>query len=307
MADADPLAVVVRLGLYAVLGVLFGLPVFVLYARTGNQGIAAMRRWLGVGAISGLLLSALGLAVLAAGMIGAPLRTLDRDSLQIVATLPDIGTAWQIRMLALGLILVAALVINHRQLLAAAAAGLGGVALASLAWTGHGRMSEGTMGAVHLASDIVHLLAAGAWLGALAGLLHMVARPAAGMPQGHIGATHAALAGFAMFGSAIVGLIVLSGLVNAWTIIGIEHIGGLFTTLYGQLFLAKLALFVGMLGLAASNRFRLTPALERRLKRDANSEITALRVSIAIETAAALAILSLVAWLGLLSPPGSMG
>lgn len=44
---------------------------------------------------------------------------------------------------------------------------LSGVALATLAWTGHGAMDEGSRRFWHFATDIVHLFAAGGWVGAL--------------------------------------------------------------------------------------------------------------------------------------------
>ena len=74
-------------------------------------------------------------------------------------------------------------------------------------------------------------------------------------------------------------------------------------TTYGRLLLAKLALFGAMLGLAAINRWRLTPALAA-----AGSDAGAwpaerrIRLSIMLETTAAILILVLVAWLGTLDP-----
>src|SRR3546814_20881518 len=44
----------------------------------------------------------------------------------------------------------------------------GAIALATLAWTGHGAIDEGNRRYMHFASDIFHLLAAGGWMGALA-------------------------------------------------------------------------------------------------------------------------------------------
>src|SRR3546814_8754495 len=44
----------------------------------------------------------------------------------------------------------------------------GGVALASCAWTGHAAGGEGLPGSLQRLSDIIHLLAAATWLGALA-------------------------------------------------------------------------------------------------------------------------------------------
>jgi len=56
-----------------------------------------------------------------------------------------------------------------------------------------------------------------------------------------------------------------------------------------------------MLALAALNRWRLTPALERGTPQQATRH---LRLSLTVETIAALAIIGLVAWLGTLDPLG---
>ena len=68
---------------------------------------------------------------------------------------------------------------------------------------------------------------------------------------------------------------------------------------YGWLLGGTLLRFAGMLGLAALNRWRLTPALER-----GDGAIGALRLSLAVETGAAIAIMTLVALLGTLDPIG---
>src|SRR3546814_11324873 len=67
--------------------------------------------------------------------------------------------------------------------------------------------------------------------------------------------------------------------------------------------LAKIVLFLGMLVMAAANRFRLTPGLERAIeRRDHAQALSTLRRSLALETTAAVMILGLVAWLGTLEP-----
>ncbi|MFT6568809.1 MAG: putative copper resistance protein D, partial [Sphingomonas echinoides] len=72
---------------------------------------------------------------------------------------------------------------------------------------------------------------------------------------------------------------------------------------YGQLLLAKLALFALMLGLAALNRFRLTPRFEASIAAsDHRGALGALRRSLGAETGCIIAILALVAWLGTLEP-----
>ena len=47
--------------------------------------------------------------------------------------------------------------------------------LASLAWAGHGAATPGAAGDLHLAADVLHLLAAGLWLGTLPPLVLLLA------------------------------------------------------------------------------------------------------------------------------------
>jgi putative copper resistance protein D len=90
-------------------------------------------------------------------------------------------------------------------------------------------------------------------------------------------------------------------------LIGIGNVSALPSTLYGQLFILKMVLFVAMLGLASLNRFRLTPTFERAIDgADHRGALGALRLSLVVETACILMILGLVAWLGTLAPPASM-
>ncbi len=304
MAGADPLALLVRFGLYVVLGVAFGLPLFTLYAPSG--GVAGLRHTVIFSSVIGVALSIAALVLLAASMAGIPAASVDRAAVEAILSLPAIGTAVILRIGALLLLAVAAFAIRRSRPAAVAGVALGGTALASLAWAGHGNISEGFWAPIHLAADIIHLLAAGAWLGALVALVILVMRPVRSVGPDHVAQTHTALAGFSGVGSVIVGLIVATGLVNSWTVIGLSNVGAMFTTVYGWLFIAKLALFGAMLALAAANRFRLTPALERAAG-EPSRQLKALRTSLAVETFSAVSILALVAWLGLLAPPGSMG
>ncbi len=302
----DWLAVSIRTALYADLMLCVGLPLFALYSFTRAQRAAVLplRRGVAALAATGLALSALGIAVITAGMAGVPLSEIDRETLDMVITQTSIGTAWVVRMGALLAALLGALIAGRRAaalpLITAAAA----IALGSLAWTGHGAASEGRTGLVHLWADIAHLLAAGAWLGGIAGFGWLLLRPAATLTPGHLRLSHRALARFAVAGSVAVGVIVASGLINGYMLVGPMHVRDLPASLYGQLLLAKLALFGAMLALAAVNRFRLTPALEAALAQgDPGRALAALRRSIVCEAGAALAILGLVAWLGMLTPP----
>jgi hypothetical protein len=71
---------------------------------------------------------------------------------------------------------------------------------------------------------------------------------------------------------------------------------------YGDLLLIKIALFLVMLGLAALNRFRLTP----RLLAAGAAATQALWWSVAAELALGLLVIWVVAVLGQTEPPGHM-
>lgn len=302
----DWLSVGVRAALYVDLMLLFGLPLFGCYSfpRAERRTAVPLRAGVAVLAALGLVLSAFGIAALTAGMAGVPLSGIDRETLGMVITQTSIGTAWQVRIAALLAALLAAQSTGRRPAAVLFITAAAAIALASLAWTGHGAASEGRSGLVHLWADIAHLLAAGAWLGGIAAFGWLLLRPAAAMTPDHLHLTHRALGRFSVIGSVLVGVLIASGLVNGYMLIGPMHVADLPATRYGQLFLAKLALFAVMLGLAAANRFRLTPALSAALAQGGTARaVRALRRSIALEAGAALIILGLVAWIGTLTPP----
>ncbi len=238
----------------------------------------------------------------AASMAGETNPLADPSMIGMVMTSTTFGYAVAVRLAAT----VAAIVVlagRPRRWTLSVSAALGSVGAVTLAWGGHGAADEGLAGVIHLGADIVHLLAAGLWIGAL-GALTVMARERAlqSRPDG-MGRLHAALDGFSGVGTLAVGLLVVTGLVNSWLLIGPQHLAAIVTTLYGRLLLAKLVLFVVMAALAAANRWRLTPRLERASSGDALAAVAALRASIAFETALAVCVLALVAWLGTLAPP----
>ena len=294
----------IRFALYADLGLLFGLPLFPLYAlRSDARRLLPLRPAILTLAATGFALSLIGFAIMAGGMTGTPISEVDRATWTMLLTQTPPGSALLARLAALAALLPLAMVL--RLVTAptlAAAATLSAIALATLAWSGHAVAGEGTAGMVHLVADIVHLLAAAAWYGALVGLACLVARRDS--QESDLRATHRALAGFAVVGTLFVGAIVITGILNAWFVIGPDHLQQVAAGRYGQLLLTKLALFAIMLALAARNRFRLTPALDAVIARgEEGSARAALLRSVTIEAGLGLTILALVAWLGTLAPP----
>ena len=289
-------AIGLRFVLYADLLILFGVAAWPFHARPAAQ--LAPRRGVVIAlALVGLVVSAAALWMTVAAMTGAGLLDLDRGTLSFVLRETPIGTASAVR--AVALLLVATLVLMGRGRLVVVVSAA--VAVATLAWSGHAAATEGTAGTLHRAADIAHLLAAGVWLGARVILAACVFRPLRRERERAMAV--AALGGFARTGSVVVATMIASGAVNLVSILGIAGLPAMPQTTYGRLLLAKLALFGAMLGLAAINRWRLTPALAA-----AGSDAGAwpaerrIRLSIMLETTAAILILVLVAWLGTLDP-----
>jgi copper resistance protein D len=300
----DALSIAVRWALYLDLGLLFGVPLFTMYS--GEKGPAGGRSFPVILGVGGLALSVTGFLVMIASMAGSYVFPVDGEIAAMLLADTGVGWAFIARSAALLLILAAALTMDPagggwRPVVLPSAA----VAVASLAWNGHGAASEGAWGWIHLASDVTHLLAASAWLGALWMFIRLIAAGRGGCRR-TLAVAQRALAAFAVSGSVIVGLILASGMINAAMLIRLEDVPALGSTVYGRLLIVKFALFLGMLGLAASNRFRLTPALQSGMAgSDGPHALAPLRRSLALEAALAVAILGLVAWLGTLPPPGA--
>src|SRR5690606_31556191 len=90
----------------------------------------------------------------------------------------------------------------------------GALALGTLAWSGHGAAGEGNAGWVQLAADLVHLLAAGAWLSAIAAFFTLVAGKAVTADIQRVRIAALCLRGFAITGTVLVGLLLATGIGN---------------------------------------------------------------------------------------------
>jgi putative copper export protein len=171
--------------------------------------------------------------------------------------------------------------------------------LASLAWSGHGAATPGAPGDLHLAADILHLLAAGFWLGTLAPLALLLATARRAGDVRWMEVAQFATRRFSKMAVASVLVLLVGGLINTWFLAG--TVPALVGTDYGRVLLTKIALFVAMLMLASVNLLRLTPRL-------AGAEATArtvgqLRRSALLETGFGVGVLAIVGVLGRL-PPG---
>ncbi|KAA0178781.1 copper homeostasis membrane protein CopD [Cupriavidus gilardii] len=304
----DLATVAVRFALYVDLATLFGLPLFGLYALRRDEvssriATSFVAICAALGAI-GVLISLANIAVMAKAMTGASAYTeLQSHVFEMIVTGTDFGAAWAVRLVALFLCVAIAL-FGRRwpKLQFAILSAAGGVALSTLAWGGHGAMDDGVRRYVHLASDIAHLIAAGAWVGAL--IAFVLLSRMWGAP-GNVAVLSRTSNGFAQIGTLVVVTLTITGAVNYGLIVGPEW-PVLSLASYGGLLAIKLALFGAMLVLAAANRFHLSPRLERAMRSgDHAGAVRSLRRSLMMETSAAALILALVASLGILSPVGA--
>lgn len=286
---AELINILLRLALYVDLLLLFGLALFGLYSVDAVLRFRPMLRGM---ALIGALLSVAGLVLMTRAMSGEMEFAALWPHLQMMMLETDVGLAWTLRMIAL-----IAVAIWPGLWLASMA---GAVALASLAWSGHGAMDT----AWHLLSDILHLLAASAWLGAMLALI-LMSRLDALCSEARIRSLADSVKRFEGVGAAIVLILSITGVANYLFIVG-PALGEILLGSYGMLLAIKVLLFGGMLVLAALNRFHLGPLLEQSLRAGQHQvAANALRRSVALELVIALLIVGLVAWLGTLSPePG---
>jgi putative copper resistance protein D len=235
-------------------------------------------------------------------MSGALVDALDRETLSSVLWDTSFGLVWALRVPLMILILA---VIWWRGMSAlsrraiALLSFLAAILLASLAGVGHTQVHEGVSAGVHVTADAVHLLAAGAWLGGLLPLCLFLAPDQTAQVSNDEAVR--ILSRFSGMGYVAVAVLIASGSINSWFLIGsLPH---LIDTSYGQLLLSKLGLFGLMLLLALSNRFRLVPAIAQSKTATGSERLLArLRRQVGGELVLALLVVGILSVLGTLSP-----
>lgn len=207
------------------------------------------------------------------------------------------GRVWQLRLglitggfalVALGLAKVKA-----RRALVPVLCLLSVVLLVSLAWISHAAATAHPLG---LLGDVLHLCAAAGWIGGLVPLVIFLARPRASFSLGETIAP--VLRRFSTLSLCCVSVLVVSGISNSWLLVG--SIYALFTTSYGRLLLLKLTLFAILVGFGARNRF----VIKKKLTRVSETPdlLAQLRRNVIRETCLGLAVVTIVACLGVTPP-----
>ena len=167
---------------------------------------------------------------------------------------------------------------------------LSGLTLAIQPMVGHAGAIGGSVGGELIASETLHLLAAGAWLG---GLLPLFIAVSVLPHEGAAGACR----NFTAIGLSAVLLLAGTAIIQVAELMG--GLPGLFGTTYGHVALVKLALFLALLTLAALNRLVLTDRLERSTATIARQYM---RLSISLEMLLGIAVVITAGFLASLTP-----
>ena len=276
----EPAGIALRLLVYLQSGLMLGTLLFAVSwtqrARVATAGLA----------VAGIVLSAKMMLRLGASFSDSG-AFLDIPTLQMLLTETAMGWAAIARITLLLAVFVLAFTSAARlyTILFAIAA------VVSLSWNGHGAMNDDALGWLHLTGNALHLVAGLGWFGAIAAFLWTVTLSREAPADLAI-----RLDRFATIGTAIVVLLLATGIANTLFIVGWNDLPMLFGTSYGRLLILKIGLFVAMLAAAAANRFWLTPRLAT------SPSLAAVRTSLGAEFALGIAVLAIVAWLGTLDP-----
>jgi putative copper resistance protein D len=201
----------------------------------------------------------------------------------------DFGRVWQWR-LGLAVVLVGVLIFGRDDYWLAVAL-LAALTLGSLGFVGHAVMRMGALGWLNRLSHVMHLLAAGFWLGSLVPLIASLR-----LTNDQAASANALLAlrRFSSLGQIAVTTVLGTGVVNSWLVLDAWPIG---SSPYQALLLAKIAVVAIMVALALANRYLLLPRFDT-----APNALCVLRWSAIGETIMGFGAVGLASIIGILPP-----
>ena len=273
-----------RIGLYLGLFVGVGGVFFEAWIAAARMRSRAIASALALGLFS----TAVSLGCQGLDLLGLALSGIVTAAPWQAAIATTLGPSLAVAAAAIGLSLLARRSRSATFARAASALAMAGVGVA-LASSGH----ASTASPQWLIRPAVFLHAVGVayWVGALVPLLAMLHR----QPANLIPVLHR----FSRGAVVVVGVVVLTGL--ALAIVQLESFRALIDTQYGWILSIKVTLVILLLGLAALNRFRLTPALASDPK-----YTQSLARSILVECAIVIGVLAVVAGWRFTPPPRSL-
>lgn len=261
----------------------------------GKTGFATLHRhltvWVWLALAAAVMSGASWLVLLASDVLGTSIADvcLHGGALALLAD-TRFGLVWSIRLaLALSLALLLPWPVTRWFQITIAAA-----FLILPAFVGHAGATPGPAGDLDLVSDMVHLLAAGAWLGGLPAFTLLVWRARRRTGRDRNRSVVRVVDRFSKLGIFSVGTLLASGLVNSWSLLNGPR--DLMASDYGRLIALKIILFAAMVAIAAVNKFNVTPRLPE------SAALRALRRNSLAEICLGLFVLAFVAMLGTLPP-----
>jgi putative copper resistance protein D len=167
-----------------------------------------------------------------------------------------------------------------------------GLVVASLGLVGHAAMDAGLLAVLRAINHAAHLLSAGLWVGGLVPLALVLGESRSANPDGAVSTT---LGRFSGMGHVVVAVVIATGAINTWFILGGWSIN--IGSTYQSLLLAKILLVIAMIVLAIINRYVLLPRLKSN-----SSALQPLYRSTLIEIFLGLMAIGLVSYFATLEP-----
>jgi putative copper resistance protein D len=259
-----------------------------------EQRLLRLARW---SLIAALLSALLWFWLEVANMSGLPLtRAFSMTAWQAVLFETEFGRVWQFRLglIPVAFVLAALGFARMRRALILALFLISLALLISLSWISHAAAVRAQP--LGLLGDALHLCAAGAWIGGLLPLVIFLTRARASFSLGEC--VLPVVRRFSALSQSCVGVLIMGGISNSWLLVGSIH--ALFTTRYGCLLLAKLAVFGVLVGFGARNRFVIKTKL-RKVPRGSDL-LAQLRRNVICEAFLGLAVIAIVGCLGVTPP-----
>lgn len=282
-----------RLCFYAAVIGLYGsacFRTFITPSRLGQEIGAEVIRSAQIAGLVAFLASLAWLPCEAAVVGGGWPSALDGSTLSALAFSTMTGTMWLARVT---LALLNASVLANRSRPDTARVVLPALLLSSLALSGHTQMDDGLLRLLHILNHVLHLLSGGFWLGSLLVLPTCLARL---RDPGFHADTKIALRRFSSAGHIAVALVIATGVLNTWLILGRWPTD--LTSSYQLLLDAKIALVLGMTSLAIVNRYVFVP----RFREEPEQSVANIRRGTLGELCLGVGVLALVAVFGLMDP-----
>jgi copper resistance protein D len=308
----DEVLIVSRFLHFAAVIVVFGCGAFRLYglapgtSTASTSALIAFDAWFWHVTIVGAplaLLSALSLLLaVTANMAGSAAAAFNPHTISTVLFDTSFGRVWCLRLLFAFILIGACLAPLARWRMPAILA-LSLLLLVSLGWVGHAVEGRPMPRLVHQINHMVHLLAAGLWLGGLVPLSWLLGRARSASDAAWISIVRDVVPRFSHMGYTAVALLAATGAINTVLLVG--SVEALVGTPYGRLLSLKILLFSVMVVLALTNRFRLVPRLRREPPPPA--PIAALARSMLFEQTLGFAVIAVVSVLGTWPPAVSGG